>query len=253
MERGGEVVAGRWLGFLRLVGWGVLAAYFPVTLFFVAQAKAEVRCERIVTNVHNDDKNVLITSEGLLGIVKRSHPKLVGSLLSEVNYADLEQAMEKLPVVERCEAYPTIGGAVHVDIFQRKPVMRVFVGGGSYYMDKEGYKISATHSMRTHTLVVNGHVNSMLDPADLLKLCNFINADAFWRAMIEQVYVTRAHEFTLVPRVGNHVVEFGGVDNMERKFDDLWTLYRKGWEKQEWNVYKKVSLKYAGQIVCSRR
>lgn len=131
--------------------------------------------------------------------------------------------------------------------------MRVFAGGGSYYMDEEGFKVTATSAMRSHTLVVNGHVNSMLSHADLIALCSYIDGNQFWKSNIEQVYVTSKHEFVLVPRVGNHVVEFGGIDNMERKFDDLETLYRKGWDKREWNVYKKVSLKYNGQIVCTRR
>lgn len=238
---------------LRMVGWVILLTYFPVALFFVSRARAQARCDKIVTNVHNDGCNVLMTSESLLKLVKRDHPELVGSLLKDVNYAELEAAVEKLPCVRKCEAYPTMGGAVHVEIYQRAPIMRVFCGGGSYYMDEHGYKITATSAMRTHILVVNGSVNAMLDHSDLISLCAFINQDDFWRAMIEQVYVTGGHEFVLVPRVGNHVVEFGSVDGMRRKFDDLRALYRHGWEKLEWNVYKKVSLKYEGQIVCTRR
>lgn len=243
----------RWMAALRLAGWVILLAYFPVALFFVSRAKAAVRCDKIVANVHNDGSNVLMTPDGLLKLVKRDHPELVGSLLDDINYANLEAAVEELPCVRKCEAFPTLGGAVHVEIYQRAPIMRVFCGGGSYYMDENGYKITATSAMRTHILVVNGSVNDMLDHSDLISLCAFINQDDFWRAMIEQVYVTAGHEFILVPRVGNHVVEFGSIDGMRRKFDDLRSLYRHGWEKLEWNVYKKVSLKYEGQIVCTRR
>ena len=232
----------RWVAVLRMVGWVILLTYFPVALFFVSRARAEIRCDKIVANVHNDGSNVLMTPDGLLKLVKRGHPELVGSILKDVNYAELEAAVEELPCVRKCEAFPTMGGAVHVEIYQRAPIMRVFCGGGSYYMDEHGYKITATSAMRTHVLVVNGSVNAMLDHSDLISLCAFINQDDFWRAMIEQVYVT-----------GNHVVEFGSIDGMRRKFDDLRTLYRHGWEKLEWNVYKKVSLKYEGQIVCTRR
>lgn len=242
-----------WFNAVKLVGWFILLAYFPVAMFFVSHAKSELRCQIVKTDVHSDEGNVLITSKGLLSIVKNRHPEFVGSLLSDVDYAALEEEVEALPMVRRCEAYPTIGGAVHVDIYQRRPIMRVFAGGGSYYMDEEGFKVTATSAMRSHTLVVNGHVNSMLSHADLIALCSYIDDNQFWKSNIEQVYVTSKHEFILVPRVGNHVVEFGGVDNMKRKFDDLETLYRKGWDKREWNVYKKVSLKYNGQIVCTRR
>ena len=243
----------RWMEVLKFAGWLVLLAYFPVSFFFVAHAKSQLRCERIKTNVHADGGSVLISNKGLLSIVKSRHPELVGSRLDDIDYASLEAEIETMPMVRRCDAYPTVGGSVHVDIYQRKPIMRVFAGGGSYYMDEEGYKITATSAMRTHTLVVNGHVNSMLSHDELISICRYISHDDFWSAMIEQVYVTKQREFLLVPRVGNHVVEFGGVDDMRRKFDDLRTLYKKGWDKHEWNVYKKVSLKFSGQIVCTKR
>ena len=215
---------------------------------------SELRCNAIVTNVHTGGQDVLITERGLLSIVNSEHPGLKGTPLRDINYDELERQVERLEVVRRCEAYPTIGGAVHIDIYQRKPIMRVFTnGGGSYYMDEEGYKITAIPGMRTHTLVVNGAVNSMLDHSDLISLCRFINQDSFWRAMIEQVYVTRKHEFVLVPRVGNHTVEFGTASGMEAKFSKLRRLYKDGWEKQEWNVYSKVNLRYEGQIVCTKR
>lgn len=243
----------QWLAVLKFVGWCLLLAYFPVTLFFVAHARSQLRCEAIKTNVHADGGSVLISDAGLLSIVKSRHPELIGSRLDDVDYASLEAEIETMPMVRRCDAYPTAGGSIHVDIYQRKPIMRIFAGGSSYYMDEEGYKITATSAMRAHTLIVNGHVNSMISHDDLIALCRFISRDDFWSAMIEQVYVTKQHEYILVPRVGNHVVEFGKANDIERKFDDLKTLYKKGWDKHEWNVYKKVSLKFSGQIVCTRR
>lgn len=243
----------RWFNFAKLTGWVLMLAYFPVSFFFVSHAKSEIRCQAIKPDVHSDGDNVLITSSDLLNIVKSKHPEMVGTLLADIDYATLEKEVESLPAVRRCEAYPTVGGSIHVNIYQRHPIMRVFASGGSYYMDEEGYKVTATRAMRSHTLVVNGHVNSMLSHEDLIALCHYINDDPFWKAMIEQVYVTRRHEFVLVPRVGNHIVEFGGIEDMKRKFNDLSILYRSGWDKHEWNVYKKVSLKYSGQIVCTRR
>lgn len=238
---------------LRMFGAVIVLLYFPVALFFVQKEKAQTRCGSIRTNVHTNGDDVLITDRGLRGLVNSEFPNLTGSLLSEVNYAELEEQIERLDVVERCEAYPTLGGAIHIDIYQRKPVMRVFSSGGSYYMDRDGFKITAINGMRTHTLVVNGNVNQMADPQPLIDLCNYINTNSFWKSMIEQVYVDRKLEFVLVPRIGNHIVEFGSTANMERKFDTLYKLYKYGWEKQEWNIYKKVSLKYEGQVVCTKR
>lgn len=238
----------------QIAGCALLLAYFLAIGIYAHMQKAELRCNNIRTDVHQHGGDVLITDRGLRSILNSEFPTLRGSLLSEINYDELERQMEQLDVVKRCEAYPTMGGAVHIEIYQRKPIMRVFsTGSASYYMDEEGYKMTAIAGMRTHTLIVNGAVNSMDSHANLIALCRFINSDSFWRAMIEQVYVTKRHEFILIPRVGNHTVEFGTTDKMEEKFDKLKRLYKRGWEKTEWNVYSKVDLRYEGQIVCTKR
>lgn len=238
----------------QIVGCALLVAYFITIGIYAHRQKAELRCNAIKTDVHQHGNDVMITDRGLLSILNSEFPALKGSLLNEINYAELEKQIEQLDVVKRCEAYPTIGGAVHIEIYQRRPIMRVFsTSSASYYMDEEGYKMTAIPGMRTHTLIVNGAVNSMDSHRSLIALCRFINDDSFWRAMIEQVYVTKKHEFVLIPRVGNHTVEFGTTDKMEEKFDKLRRLYKRGWEKREWNVYSKVDLRYEGQIVCTKR
>lgn len=233
--------------------WLPLLAYFPVTMFFVRAEAAATTCQRIVATVHNDGRNVLMTNEGVLRLVKSDFPDLVGARLADINYDRLESTLRRSPVVRRCEAWPAAAGALHVEIYQRQPILRVFTSEGSYYMDSEGYQITARPGMHTHTLIVSGHANKLSDPERLLNLCRALHESDFYRAMIEQVYVTAQQEFLLVPRVGDHVVEFGGADRIEQKLDDLLTLYTKGWDKHEWNAYKSVSLKYDGQIICTKR
>ncbi len=248
------VVSGAAAKLVRWLCYAILAAYFPVAGIYAYKQKAEARCESIATDVHTGGQDVMITDNGLRRLIASEFPEIKGKLLSEIDYSELEKQIEQLDVVRRCEAYPTIGGTVHIDIYQRKPIMRVFTNGGSsYYMDGEGYKIAALPGMRTHTLVVNGYVNSMIDVSSLIGICNYINSNDFWSSMIEQVYVTKKQEFILVPRVGNHVVEFGTTANMEQKFKNLELLYKRGWEKQEWNVYSRVNLKYDGQVICTKR
>lgn len=238
----------------QAIGCALLAAIFVVIGVYAHRQKAQLRCTSIVTNVHQNGQDVLITDRGLRSILNSEFPELKGSLLTDIDYDELERQIERLDVVKRCEAYPTIGGAVHIEIYQRKPIMRVFAtSSGSYYMDDEGYKMTAIPGMRTHTLIVNGSVNSMIDYTGLIDLCRHINADSFWRAMIEQVFVTKNHEYVLIPRVGNHTVMFGTTENMDVKFNKLSRLYKGGWEKTEWNVYSKVDLRYEGQIVCTKR
>ena len=235
-----------------MIMWVILVAYYPVVMHFVKSEQSAERCVGVAPDVHAQG-DMLINESGLLKLMKGECPEIVGKRLKDLDYASIERQIEKHPVVRRCEAYPTIDGRVHVEIYQRQPIMRVFGSEGSYYMDAEGYKITAKSDMRTHTLIVNGSVNTMLDTEGLVRLCRYIDRDKFWHSMIEQVNVTPRHEYVLVPRVGDHVIEFGTADDMEQKFSDLHSLYKNGWDEREWNIYKRVNVKYKGQIVCTKR
>ena len=244
-----------WLGLMKVVLWVIGIAYFPVMMSFVNKEKGEVRCSNIRTNVHTKSTDVLISDNGLRQIVKDEFPELVGQRIGEVDYNEIEERLSQSNIVKRCEVYPSADGTVHVEIYQRQPIMRVFTNeGSSYYMDSEGYKIVAKPGMRCHTLIVNGHVNKMMDELDgLMSICRLIDGDPFWKSMIEQISVTKSQEYVMVPRIGNHLIDFGNAERIEQKFNDLLTLYKKGWAKDEWNAYKTVSLKYQGQIICTKR
>lgn len=239
---------------LALIALGALiAGYFTVVMLYISRDKNEITCDNIVTEVKNHSSNILITSKGLDRIVRRSFPDLMGTNLSQLNLDQMERKIEETPAVKKCDIYTTLGGKVHVSITQREPIMRVFTNDASYYLDADTFRIPAYYEMRTHIIVVNGNSKALSKPKDIMSMCTFINADDFWKSQIEQVNITDKNEFILVPRIGNHVIEFGDISNMENKFRTLHTLYTKGWTPKEWNLYKKVSLKYKGQVVCTKR
>ncbi len=55
-----------------------------------------------------------------------------------------------------------------------------------------------------------------------------------------------------VSKIGDHLIEFGNIERMDEKFRNLRALYKTGWESREWNLYKRVNLKYKGQVVCTK-
>jgi cell division protein FtsQ len=64
--------------------------------------------------------------------------------------------------------------------------------------------------------------------------------------------VNKNTEFELVPKVGRHIIVFGDIDNMEKKFDKLIVFYKEGLNKTGWDKYKIINLKYENQVVCSK-
>ena len=80
-----------------------------------------------------------------------------------------------------------------------------------------------------------------------------MQSDELWRNQITQVYVNESNELELVPRVGNHIILLGGLDDYEKKMDKLEAMYNEGFDITGWNAYSVVNLKFKNQVICKRR
>ena len=97
---------------------------------------------------------------------------------------------------------------------------------------------------------------------DFTKLINFvkyIEDDAFWSAEIVQIEASTtssgALELKLIPRTGRHTVLFGEVGDQEQneeKLDKLYAFYQNGLKNLGWDRFSTISVKYKGQVVCSK-
>jgi cell division protein FtsQ len=57
----------------------------------------------------------------------------------------------------------------------------------------------------------------------------------------------------MVPRVGNHIIEFGEAENIEEKLDKLYTFYLNGMNKIGWNKYSKLNIEFGNKVICTQR
>lgn len=94
------------------------------------------------------------------------------------------------------------------------------------------------------------------DFCKLITFVEFVEADDFWRSEVVQIVASTsssgALEVSLVPRSGSHVVLFGRIEQVERKFDKLLRFYRNGLDRLGWDRYRTIDVRYAGQVVCNR-
>lgn len=93
---------------------------------------------------------------------------------------------------------------------------------------------------------------------ELNSLLDFVaktQSDSFWRAEIVQIVATTTSDnrlsLILIPRSGNHRIEFGWLENCEQKLDKLRTFYDKVAVTRGWDSYKMVNLNYADKIICT--
>jgi cell division protein FtsQ len=88
---------------------------------------------------------------------------------------------------------------------------------------------------------------------ELFKIATYVDKDAFWKAQIEQIFVTAESELILVPKVGNHTIYFGNTDDMEAKFNKLMVFYKEALSRVGWDKYNSIDLRFRNQIVCKKK
>lgn len=95
---------------------------------------------------------------------------------------------------------------------------------------------------------------------DFINLTNFvrlIEGDDFWQAQIVEIVVSQSQDgalfLRLVPRAGNHTIIFGRIEKVERKLDRLMRFYREGLDREGWNTFRTIDIRFDDRVVCTRR
>jgi len=229
-----------------------LLAYIIFIFTFVNKKSDALLVTGIDINIIDSLNTHFISDSEIRNLIIKNHPDIIGKHTTRINKENLEQIINKIPSVKNTEVFTSLRGYLHLEIEQRKPVVRLLKGKG-FYIDEEGRRMPLSSNYTSRVLVVSGHIKDKTIETDLMPLVNFITKDEFWSSQINQIYVDSNDEYILIPRVGGQKIEMGKIDNFERKFDKLYALYKDGFSTVGWNKYKKINLKYENQIVCTKR
>lgn len=254
---------------LEIFIWVIIIAYLVVIPGFVIDRSGETPCNSVDIILPDSLKIRFVTKDIILNSINNRDDKLLGYPLGNINTREIEKQLLLHPALKRVEAYKTVDGKLHIEAIQRVPVVRIINKKGmSYYLDSKGAVIPFSEKFTPRVLVASGYISESELIRDELMIRNidkdnairkihelscFINSNDFWKAQIEQIYVTRSGEFELVPRVGAHRIIFGDFDNYQGKFRKLYAFFDEGLNKVGWNRYETINLKFDRQIVCTKR
>lgn len=256
--------------------WVILAGTLITTVTLACNTSKSVRVSAISVHISDNSHNKFITESDVTQALDKENIKLVGSLIDSVDIHFVEDVlMHNNKSIKRAEVYRTVFGEIGVNVEQRQPVMRIInPNGDSYYIDANGQVMPLSNKYTAHVIIINGNINEpYMDHVgenllraqikadkstgellpDLFKLVQFINDNKFWKAQIEQIYINSKKDIELVPRIGNHTIILGSVEDMHEKFENLQAFYKQGLSRFGWNKYKTINLKFKNQIVCTKR
>ena len=257
---------------IRPVGIGFLVLGGMVLLGFVERTADRTPITELFVRVKGEPGVHFIDEAGVRNVVMEQGTPIIGAPMGELNALALETRLRNIPCVASAEVYHTMDGDLHVTVRQREPIVRVLNGDGtSFYIDEEGWSMPTDPDHTARVLVVTGWlkepgaingVRSVFESDsirehclsdDIHRLAAFIRADPLWNALIDQVVVNAEGEFELVPRVGGHRVLIGDGSALEKRFAKLRLFYKDGMPKADWRRYARIDLRFADQIVCTKR
>jgi cell division protein FtsQ len=102
-------------------------------------------------------------------------------------------------------------------------------------------------------LLVSGVVAYEFARKRLLPMIQYVQEDPFLAAQIDQIHVGGTGNLTLVPRVGDQLIYFGPPEDYQLKFRNLKALYKDGFKKGGWTIYKSINLSYKNQVICLKK
>ena len=232
----------------------VVIAYLA-TAVTILNAKAKEQVCRNIELVIKDTVYAKFIDKAEIGtILQKKELYPIGKLINQVETKALEVELNKHPLIDNAECYWTPSGRLQVEVSQRVPILRIMCNkNGDYYLDNKGSIMPSDAKCIAHRAIVTGNVEKSFAVNELYNFGVFLQNNSFWNAQIEQINVLPGKYVELVPRVGNHIIYLGRLENYDKKLKRLKTFYQKGLNEIGWDKYSRINVEIDNQIVCTRR
>lgn len=239
-----------------IVKWSLLVLLAAYAIFMVFWGHAEAArhvCTDIEIRVNGNPRMDSIVRAGVLSELSTYPEQIKGRPINQINTKKIESYLAHLNTFESVHCMMSSTGSLLVQVTPMVPVMRVFVGANSYYINKDGKHIDSNPEFFTDVPVVSGRFTRGFQPRDVLPLVSFIRDNAEMRDLTNMIVAEDAHNLIVVPRINGHVINFGDTTRLEEKARNLSLFYHKVMPYKGWEEYDTISVKFRGQIVATRR
>ena len=211
------------------------------------------KCNNVQIQVDTEGDLFFINAEMVEEMIFSKEDSLIGKVYEDINIYLLEEFVNEHPNIKKAELYLTLDGALSIDVKQREPLVRVFEGNESYYLDEEMNQFALSDQYSARILQVYWDELTAFRVEILGSLIELIESDKFLKAQITGIVFDENNELVVYPRVGGHKIILGEAEDFRNKFEKLKVFYRQGLGKVGWDRYSMINLKYHNQVVCTKR
>jgi cell division protein FtsQ len=238
---------------LSILSAFLMLTYLVVAVVFFKDAKQNDACKQLRITLQDNSNMHFVTEANIVTALKQANLHPEGRLMKTINTDKIEREILRNEVIDQVDVYKTPSGIIRVDVKQKKPVLRVIGSEGNFYVDSKGSLMPVSRRYTAHVPLASGYVRKDFATTDLYKFALFLQENEFWDNQIEQIYVHPDRDIELIPRVGNHRILLGSLDDFREKLDNLQLFYEQAIPKMGWEKYSIINLKFKNQIVCTKK
>lgn len=182
-------------------------------------------------------------------IENRQGPKTIAIDALDLN--KLEKTIDSHPLIDKSEVSVSVDGVLKAVVKQKTPIARINGKGASFYIDYKGNKMPLSENYTARVLLVSGEINDK-NKEDLAKLFRVIYDDVFLKKNIIGMQVMPNGSVLMLNRNYNFKIDFGQLINVEQKFKNYKAFFQKVVLDSSIAEYKKIDLRFAEQVVCTK-
>lgn len=158
MKRAGEIA-------LVVVVWSIAVGYIVCASVLASRHRAEQTIERVEISILDSTAGgQLVTSRKVREWILRSGIATIGTPIDEADAAGIRRTIARNGFVDEVDVYVTYSGVMHVDVSQRRPMMRLLTDGYDAYVTEDGFIFAAPEASALYVPVVTGSYRPIVPP-----------------------------------------------------------------------------------------
>lgn len=243
-------------GVIRCLLALLLAVYIGVAVVMANHAVARQQCRGFDIRItRTEGSRDFVTAAEIRRLLKEWKLDDTGRPASAIDLQKIEDKLNAVVNIESAMVEKMPDNHIRLTITPMIPVARVFdFSGKSYYINRDGKRLTANARYKLDVPVISGSFDSIQSPVELIPLVEYLHNDSAWNAITSQIMVDPAtRDIILVPLIRGHVVNLGDTTAIPDKLSRVMTMYRKVMPVKGWEFYDTISVKWAGQVVATRR
>ncbi len=231
----------------------LLVAYVVFIFIWMGTAIEGGKCTGMEIYIADTAASRFVTAAEIAREIDDLPSRCKGMPLRDINTDSIEAKLNRIDKIESVSCLMLNSGKVIVSVKPMQPVARVFEEDYSYYINRNGKRISADARYYLDVPVISGVFDAKLQAQELLPLVEYIYSDPTWSTFVSMIKTDMKHNIILVPVIRGHVINFGDMSDMENKFTRLRQFYKDVMPVKGWNYYDTIAVKWTGQVVATKR